>query len=80
MKNSTIPHLKSLPDGPFTRQQASEVAAQYQNVTIEDDMGTRFSIVLSHEGFMIWQTWNFEQGSRWEINHAIKSYGIRKPQ
>lgn len=70
--------LAVLPDDTFTREQAEAVAAQYTNVAIEDDQGAHFRLVLLHEGFMTWWAWNFERGSRWEINHAIKSYGIRK--
>lgn len=70
--------LAVLPDDTFTREQAEVVAAQYTNVAIEDEQGAHFRLVLLHEGFMTWWAWNFELGSRWEINHAIKSYGIRK--
>ncbi|HAF2546764.1 TPA: DUF905 domain-containing protein [Salmonella enterica] len=80
MTDNTTSPLKSLPDGTFTREQAEAVAAQYENVVIWDGEGTQFRLVLLHEGFMTWWAWNFEQGSRWEINHAIKSYGIRKTQ
>lgn len=80
MTRNVKPPLKSLPDGTFTREQAIEVAAQYENVVIEDGQGTHFRLVLLHEGFMTWWAWNFEQGSRWEINHAIERYGIRKSQ
>jgi hypothetical protein len=69
-----------LPDDTFTREQAEAVAAQYTNVVTEEGQGSHFRLVLLHEGFMTWWAWNFEQGSREEINHAIKCYGIRKPQ
>lgn len=80
MSSNVTSPLKSLPDGTFTREQATAVAEQYENVVIEDGKGSDFRLALLLEGFMTWWAWNFEQGSRWEINHAIKSYGIRKPQ
>ena len=73
--------LESLPDGNY-RSQAQVVAAQYQNVAIEDDQGTHFVLVVRHQddGSMVWRVWNFETGGEFLMNRYIRDYGVRKTQ
>lgn len=80
MTNQNRRLLNTLPDGRFTRMQASKVAAQYQNVAIEDEQGTHFRLVVRHEGCMVWQAWNFEPDAGWMLNRYIAHYGKLKEQ
>lgn len=66
-----------LPSGPFTRRQAVAVVAAYHNVTIEDDQGTHFRLVIrDSKGTLIWRAWNFEAGAGEWLNRYLLSHGI----
>ncbi|WP_373225155.1 DUF905 domain-containing protein [Enterobacter cloacae complex sp. ESBL7] len=66
-----------LPPCPFTRQQAEAVVVLYTNVTIEDDQGTHFRLVLrDSEGQLIWRAWNFEASAGEGLNRYLVSHGI----
>ncbi|HCC3327767.1 TPA: DUF905 domain-containing protein [Salmonella enterica] len=68
-----------LTDGPFTRRQADVVVAAYQNVAIEDDLGTHFRLVIrDHERQLIWRAWNFEDSAGYWLNRYLLSHGIPK--
>ena len=53
-----------LPAGPFTRRQAEVIVSAYQNVSIEDDQGTHFRLVIRDSAeTLIWRAWNFEDNA-----------------
>ncbi|HDS9724888.1 TPA: DUF905 family protein [Enterobacter bugandensis] len=74
MKSRKTP---TLPPGVFTRAQAEAIAAAYTNITIEDDLGTHFRLVIrDNSGMLIWRDWNFAPEAGVMLNHYITSDGI----
>ncbi|EMM0436646.1 hypothetical protein DEO48_22950 [Enterobacter sp. CGMCC 5087] len=68
-----------LPEGPFTRRQAEVIVSAYQNVSIEDDQGTHFRLVIrDREGQLLWRAWNFEVSAGYWLNRYLLSHGIPK--
>ena len=68
-----------LPPGPFTRIQAEVVMVTYRNITIEDDQGSHFRLVVRDpEGLMVWRAWSFEPDGGAGLNLYIRQYSIIK--
>ncbi|MNE59701.1 hypothetical protein D3C80_1548130 [compost metagenome] len=69
----------ALPQGEFTRAEANAVVMQYTNVSIENDQGTHFQLVVrDDEGMLKDRAWNFEGGAGALLNRALSSYGTQK--
>ncbi|KLR33549.1 DUF905 family protein [Enterobacter kobei] len=70
-------HFLSLPQGTFTRTKAEAIAAAYTNVTIEDDQGTHFRLVIHDtDGMLIWWDWDFVPEAGVMPSRYIASNGI----
>lgn len=66
-----------LPPGPFTRRQAEAVAALYCNITIVDDQGSHFRLVIRDcDSQLIWRAWNFESDAGEWLNRYLVSHGL----
>lgn len=66
-----------LSDGSFTRFDAEVLVALYSNITIEDDQGTHFRLVIRDtDGSLIWRDWNFAAEAGVMLNRFIDSDGI----
>lgn len=69
----------ALPLGAFTREEATAVVAQYTNISIENDQGTHFQLVVRDEkGGLKERAWNFEEDAGALLNRAFASYGTKK--
>jgi hypothetical protein len=77
MRNHQVP---SLPQGTFTRAQAEAIAAAYINISIEDDQGIHFRLVIRDtDDMLIWRDWNFAPDAGVMLNRYIVSHGIPVP-
>lgn len=66
-----------LSDGPFTRSDAEVIVSLYSNITIENDQGTHFRLVIRDaDGSIIWRDWNFAAEAGVMLNRFIDSGGI----
>ena len=73
-----MPESHLLPPGPFTRRHAQAVTTAYSNITLEDDQGSHFRLVVRDtEGRMVWRAWNFEPDAAESLNRYIRTSGIR---
>lgn len=71
------PKSALLSDGPFTRSDAEVIVSLYTNITIEDDQGTHFRLVIRDaDGSLIWRDWNFAAEAGVMLNRVIDSDGI----
>lgn len=71
------PESTLLSDGPFTRSDAEVIVSLYTNITIEDDQGTHFRLVIRDtDGCLIWRDWNFAAEAGVMLNRFIDSDGI----
>ncbi|TKT98839.1 DUF905 domain-containing protein [Citrobacter sp. wls830] len=71
------PESALLSDGPFTRSDAEVIISLYTNITIEDDQGTHFRLVICDtDGTLIWRDWNFAAKAGVMLNRFINSDGI----
>ncbi|WP_270421873.1 DUF905 domain-containing protein [Citrobacter amalonaticus] len=72
-----MPESTALPEGTFTREQATTVAAAYTNIAIEDDQGSHFRLVIRDtDGMLIWRDWNFAPDAGVMLKRYIASDGI----
>ncbi|HAT2167741.1 TPA: DUF905 domain-containing protein [Citrobacter freundii] len=72
-----MPESTALPEGTFTREQATAVAAAYTNIAIEDGQGSHFRLVIRDtDGMLIWRDWNFAPDAGVMLNRYIASDGI----
>lgn len=68
---------RPLPPGPFTRRQAEAVVVRHRNITIEDDQGTHFRLVIrDSDNQLVWRAWNFEANAGEWLNRYMLSHGI----
>ncbi|EIP3949628.1 DUF905 family protein [Salmonella enterica] len=71
------PESTLLSDSPFTRSDAEVIVSLYTNITIEDDQGTLFRLVIRDtDGSLIWRDWNFAAEAGVMLNRFIDSNGI----
>lgn len=77
MTDQTEQHVL-LPEGTFTRKQANAVVAAYSNITIEDDQGTHFRLVVMKDGALVRRHWNFEKDAGYWLNRSIADHGVKK--
>lgn len=72
-----MPESHMLPPGPCTRQQAEAVTRWYRNISIEDDQGSYFRLVVrDSEGRMVWRAWCFEPDAGEGLNRYIRKSSI----